>query len=112
MRLEKGYAPHMIAQHLVNLLTTTNCLTHYIELPFAFMHLYISNIGLMVTDESLRAIFATHGRVDFIKLSKDQIGTARNNALVHMPVESEAIKAMNILNGSIINGCSISIQSS
>ena len=76
------------------------------------MHLYISNIGQKVTDESLRAIFATHGKVDFIRLSQGPDGFSHNNALVHMPDETEALKALQSLNGSVINGSSISIETS
>ena len=75
------------------------------------MKLFISNIGRMVTDESLRAIFATHGKVEFIQISKNNTNFSNNNAFVQMPDEAEALIAMNLLNGSIINGSQMVVES-
>ncbi|MGZ5220863.1 MAG: RNA recognition motif domain-containing protein [Flavisolibacter sp.] len=71
------------------------------------MNLYISNIGNHVTDESLRAIFATHGLVHDIRVTA-HTDTARV-AWIHMP-EDDAKEALEHLNGRIINGCSISVE--
>ncbi len=71
------------------------------------MNLYISNIGLHVTDESLRAVFATHGMVHDIRVSQN--AESARVAWVHMP-EAAARVAMERLHGRIINGCCLSVE--
>lgn len=71
------------------------------------MNLYISNIGNHVTDESLRAVFATHGQVHDIRVSANS--ESARVAWVHMP-EAAAREAMERLHGRIINGCCLSVE--
>jgi len=75
------------------------------------MNLYISNLGDQITDESLRAIFATYGVVHSARIAKDQFtGYSRGFAFIEMPNEHEAIAAMSRINGSILNGRSVSVE--
>ena len=59
------------------------------------MNLYVSNLGDQITDESLGAIFATHGKVASARIIKDRFnGYSRGFAFVHMPDDEEAQKAI------------------
>ena len=49
------------------------------------MNLYISNLGDQVTDESLRAVFATYGMVRSSIIIRDEVnGHSRGFAFVDM----------------------------
>jgi RNA recognition motif-containing protein len=75
------------------------------------MNLYISNLGEQITDESLRAIFATYGVVHSAEIAKDQFtGYSRGFAFIEMPNEDEALAAIVRLNGSVLNGRSVSVE--
>ena len=59
------------------------------------MHLYFSNLGEQITDNSLEAIFATHGKVNSCRISKDRFsGYSRGFGFVDMPDDGEAQNAM------------------
>jgi RNA recognition motif-containing protein len=73
------------------------------------MLLHISNIGNHVTTESLRAVFATYGKVDKIDFVKNSSGNSFHTAHIEMSDEKDAIKAISRLHGSIINGCGLSV---
>jgi RNA recognition motif-containing protein len=74
------------------------------------MNLYVSNLGEQITDESLRAIFATHGEVSSSKIIKDHVtGNSRCFASVDMPNDPEAKYAMEKINGMVVNGRNVSV---
>ena len=73
------------------------------------MNLYVSNLGEQVTEESLRAVFAAHGRIDAFHFMKDQ-DTGRGFGLVDMPNDTEARRALKKIHGTVINGRSISVE--
>ena len=75
------------------------------------MNLYVSNLGENTTDESLRAIFAEHGEVNSSKIVKDHFtGYSRGFAFVEMPNDTEANAAISKIDGSMIDGQSISVK--
>lgn len=75
------------------------------------MNLYVSNLGDQVTDESLRAIFATYGEVASSKIVKDRFsGYSRGFGFVEMPDDSQATDAMTKINGTIVNGRNVSVK--
>jgi RNA recognition motif-containing protein len=75
------------------------------------MYLYVSNLGERITEESLRAIFATHGEVRSSRIVKDRAtGSSRGFALVEMPDDSEAEKAIEKIHNCIVDRRSISVQ--
>lgn len=73
------------------------------------MNIYISNLGDKVTNESLRAVFATYGEVSSSRLTSHQLAGYREGALIEMPKKSEALAAIAGLNGSILDGRAISV---
>lgn len=75
------------------------------------MNLFITNLGRQVTNESLRAIFATYGTVGATAiLSNKDAENGSRSAYVHMPDDKEARRAMARMNGSIVNGQPLSVQ--
>jgi len=75
------------------------------------MNLYVSNLGDKITDESLRAIFATHGEVFSSKIIKDHVtGFSRGFAFIEMPNDTEAENAIAKMNGTIVNGKNLSVK--
>jgi|GraSoiStandDraft_4_1057263.scaffolds.fasta_scaffold92304_3 RNA recognition motif-containing protein len=75
------------------------------------MNLYVSNLGDQITDESLRAIFATHGEVNSSKIIKDHsTGNSRGFGFIDMPNDSHAQSAMQKINGTIVNGRNVSVK--
>lgn len=77
------------------------------------MNLYVSNLGEQITDESLRAIFATHGEVRSSKIIREHSsGDSRSFGIVEMPNDNEAQKAIKRIHGSVVNGQNVSVRES
>ena len=73
------------------------------------MNLFVSNLGDQITDESLRAIFATHGEVSSYKIIKDQF-SGFSSGFVFMPNDAEAKAAMLKIDGRVVNGRNLSVK--
>ena len=74
------------------------------------MNIYVSNLGGKVTSESLRAVFATYGQVLSTILVRDELtGLSKGIAFIEMGKKSEAVVAMERLNGSILDGRAIEV---
>lgn len=71
------------------------------------MIISISNLGLQVTEESLRATFSAHGSVSRTQLVIDSRGKPDGSALLEMPDATEAVKAITHINGCIMDGKAI-----
>jgi RNA recognition motif-containing protein len=75
------------------------------------MNLYVSNLGDQITDESLRAIFATHGEVCSSKIIKHHdTGCSRGFGFIDMPNDTEAQKAIEKIDGMVVNGRNVSVK--
>jgi len=75
------------------------------------MTIYVSNLGDKITDDSLRAIFATHGNVASSRIVLDGFtGYSRGFAFVDMPDDEEAVLAIARINGSVVNGIEIKAE--
>jgi RNA recognition motif-containing protein len=75
------------------------------------MNLYVSNLGDQITDESLRAVFATHGEVSSSKIIRNySTGYSIGFGFVNMPNDNEAVKAMEKINGTVVNGRSVVVE--
>ncbi len=75
------------------------------------MNLFVSNLGYKVTDESLDAVFATHGKVKSIRLLRDHsTGYSKGEAYVDMPNDAEAEKAMAKIHGTVLDGRDVSVK--
>ncbi|GGJ84870.1 MULTISPECIES: RNA recognition motif domain-containing protein [Parabacteroides] len=69
------------------------------------MNMYIGNLSYNVKESDLRDVMEEYGTVDSVKLIVDR-DTRRSKgfAFVEMPESSEAIKAINELNGAEYEG--------
>ncbi|MBX7207435.1 MAG: RNA-binding protein [Verrucomicrobiaceae bacterium] len=69
------------------------------------MNLYVSNLSYQMSDAELRAAFEIHGTVTSARVITDRdTGRSRGFGFVEMPVETEALSAINALNNQAING--------
>jgi RNA recognition motif-containing protein len=69
------------------------------------MNLYVSNLPYTMTDEEFLGVFAAHGQVSNARVVKDrESGRSRGFGFVEMPVEAEALTAINTLNGQDVGG--------
>lgn len=69
------------------------------------MNLYVSNLSYSATDDELNAAFAAYGVVSSARVVLDrESGRSRGFGFVEMPVEAEALTAINSLNGAEVGG--------
>ena len=75
------------------------------------MNMYVSNLGFHVTDENLKALFTSFGEVTSAKVITDRTtGKSRGFGFVEMPEDAAAEEAMKKLEGSELEGRSISVS--
>uniref|UniRef100_F1KSZ7 Heterogeneous nuclear ribonucleoprotein Q n=3 Tax=Ascaris suum TaxID=6253 RepID=F1KSZ7_ASCSU len=65
--------------------------------------LYVRNLKEAVTEEQLKEMFSAHGEVDHVKKIKDY-------AFIHFNEREPAVKAMEALNGTVLEGVPIEIS--
>ncbi|MDZ7333131.1 MAG: RNA-binding protein [candidate division KSB1 bacterium] len=69
------------------------------------MNLYIGNLSEKVTDDDLRQTFETYGEVSSAKVITDRYTKAsRGFGFVEMPVQQDALTAMDELNNTELKG--------
>ncbi|MDB6006005.1 MAG: hypothetical protein JWR15_2992 [Prosthecobacter sp.] len=69
------------------------------------MNLYVSNLSYTMTDEELQGEFSAFGNVTSARIVKDrETNRSRGFGFVEMPVESEALTAINALNAKEVGG--------
>jgi len=73
------------------------------------MNLYVSNLGDQITEESLRAVFATYGDIRSIHLVRSENEEKKAFAFIEMPNEEKARFAMQKINGKVVNGSIIEV---
>lgn len=75
------------------------------------MNMYIGNLSYNVKESDLRDVMEEFGTVDSVKLIVDR-DTRRSKgfAFVEMPESSEAMKAINELNGAEYEGRSMVVK--
>jgi RNA recognition motif-containing protein len=72
--------------------------------------LYVGNLPFTATDETVRALFSTHGTVERVSLITDrETGRPRGFGFVEMPNE-DAARAMQALNGTDFEGRSLKVN--
>ena len=75
------------------------------------MNLYIGNLSFDTTEDQLREAFESFGAVSTVNIIKDKFsGESRGFAFVEMPTKSEAIEAMNALNGKEMGDRQINVN--
>ena len=75
------------------------------------MNIHVSNLGTQVTEDSLNATFSAYGIVESVTIVTDQFnGKPKGFAFVEMPLETEAITAIEKLNNAVVNGLHLSVK--
>ncbi|MBD0331039.1 MAG: RNA-binding protein [Chitinophagaceae bacterium] len=75
------------------------------------MNLYVSNLDFAVTEKELKDLFAQQGEVSTVKIVTDyNTGRSRGFAFVEMPNDKEGQKAIEKINGKMINDRTIAVQ--
>lgn len=72
--------------------------------------LFVGNLPFTATEETVRALFATHGTVEKVALIDDrETGRPRGFGFVEMP-NDDASRAMQALNGADFDGRSLKVN--
>jgi RNA recognition motif-containing protein len=75
------------------------------------MNIYVSNLSFAVKDEDLRKFFAEYGEVSSAKVIMDKLtNRSRGFAFVEMPTEASGQKAIEGLDGAMVDGRSIKVN--
>ena len=75
------------------------------------MRIYVGNLSYEVTEEELRADFASFGKVESIAIPTDKYsGRARGFAFVEMPSVSEGQAAIAALNGKTLKDRTLTVD--
>lgn len=75
------------------------------------MNIYVSNLGYGVLDEQLKGLFTTYGPVSSARIIMDKFtNQSRGFGFVEMQDNAAAQKAVNELNGVMMDGRSIRVS--
>jgi RNA recognition motif-containing protein len=75
------------------------------------MNIYVSNLSFAVKDEDLKEFFTEYGEVSSAKVIMDKTtNRSRGFAFVEMPDETAAQKAIQELDGAMVDGRSIKVN--
>lgn len=73
------------------------------------MNIYVGNLSFSTSNEDLHDAFAAHGAVDSARVITDrETGRSRGFGFVEMPNQGEAEAAISALNGTDLQGRTIS----
>ncbi len=68
-------------------------------------NIYVGNLALSVSEETLRSLFEEKGQVSRVKIIQDKFtGQSRGFGFVEMSNDDEALNAINSLNGYVLEG--------
>jgi RNA recognition motif-containing protein len=80
-------------------------------LEFRTMKLYVGNLSFSTTEDTLQAEFGAHGQVEEVAVITDRdTGRPRGFAFVTMNNDSEARAAIEALNGTEVDGRTITVN--
>jgi len=75
------------------------------------MNIYVGNLSYDVTEQSLRQTFEAFGNVASVNLIKDKYtGQSKGFGFVEMPEKSEAMAAIEALNGKELKGRTMNVN--
>jgi RNA recognition motif-containing protein len=74
-------------------------------------NIFVGNLEFSVTEDSLRALFETHGAVERVSIVTDRdTGRSRGFGFVEMTNGAEAQKAISALNGTFFGSRAINVN--
>src|SRR5579862_6400755 len=75
------------------------------------MNIYVGNLNFGTTEQTLRSLFEQYGTVNRVNLMTDRdTGQPKGFALVEMPNDEEARKAMSAINGTDVGGRTLAVN--
>ena len=75
------------------------------------MNIYVGNLPHNVTDEDLKSAFGEYGRISSAKIIKDMTtGDPKGFGFIEMPSQTEALTAIQNLNGKELKGKALSVN--
>jgi len=75
------------------------------------LKLYVGNLAFNTSEDSLRSEFGKHGEVDEVTIITDrETGRSRGFGFVSMPNSAEASAAMEAINGTEVDGRSLTVN--
>jgi len=75
------------------------------------MNIYVANLNYKIQDDSLRELFEEFGEVSSAKVISDrETGQSRGFGFVEMPDESDAMSAIEELDGAEVQGRAIKVN--
>ncbi|MFA7229957.1 MAG: RNA-binding protein [Victivallaceae bacterium] len=75
------------------------------------MNIYVGNLAYQVTDDELVTAFKAYGEVESARVIMDRdTGRAKGFGFVEMPNRTEAMAAIEALNGTDMSGRSITVN--
>lgn len=75
------------------------------------MNIYVGNLSFQTTEDDLRRAFESYGEVSAVNIIKDKVsGESRGFGFVEMASKDEAMEAMAGLNGTELNGRTMSVN--
>ena len=75
------------------------------------MNIYVGNISRDVSQEELMQAFQAHGQVTSVSIITDKYtGESRGFGFVEMPVDAEAMAAINALNNHELKGRPLNVN--
>jgi len=74
-------------------------------------NIYVGNLSFGASEESVRALFETHGTVDRVNVVTDrETGQPRGFGFVEMGNDSEGEKAIAAINGTDLDGRTLNVN--
>ena len=75
------------------------------------MNIYVGNLAYKMSEEELRAAFEAYGTVESARFVIDrETGRSKGFGFVEMPVKEEAMAAIEGLNGTELNGRTVTVN--
>jgi len=75
------------------------------------MNIYIGNLALSTTEDTLKSLFVEFGDIESVKVIKDgRSGRPKGFGFIEMPNNSEADQAIKALNGNRLDGNHIKVK--
>lgn len=74
-------------------------------------NIFVGNLSFRATEDSVRSLFEAHGTVDRVSVVKDRdSGQSKGFGFVEMGNDSEALNAIDALNGREVDGRAINVN--
>ena len=74
-------------------------------------NIFVGNLSYNATEHDVRAMFEEYGTVDKVSIVTDRdTGRAKGFGFVEMPVNAEAERAIEVLNGRDVDGRALSVN--